>query len=197
MPWQVPETRPSILLRVQDSSDHEAWTVFESIYRPAIVRAARLKGLQPADAEDVAQVILTRLAERPLEFIPGGGDARFRTWLARVTENAVVDRLRKQNRDASLIAESASTSETNEWHDCLQLEYQREVFQWAADIIRGEFSADGWASFWRTAVEQQSVDTVAKELGRSAGSIYSSRARIMRRLREQVRCFDESLEGVL
>ncbi|MEO1524612.1 MAG: sigma-70 family RNA polymerase sigma factor [Planctomycetota bacterium] len=196
MPWQVPETRPSILLRVRDASDHEAWTAFESIYRPAIVRAACLKGLQRADAEDVAQVVLSGLAERPIGFTTDG-DARFRSWLARVTENAVIDRFRKQGREANLIAESAKDASETDFTSCFDLEYRREVFQWAAKILRREFSTDTWAAFWNTAVENRSVDEVASELGRSPGSIYSSRTRIMRRLREQVQHFDESLEGEL
>lgn len=190
---QVPETRPSILLRVSDAADEEAWMVFESIYRPAIVRTAQLKGLQRADAEDVAQQVLARLAQRPMEFQPGAGNARFRTWLGRVTENAVVDKIRKQGRDAELIARSAHTADTT-CDTQLQQEYRREVFQWAAKIVRSEFAADTWDAFWQTSVEQRPVEDVARELKRSVGSIYSSRARIMRRLREQVRCFDEALE---
>ena len=193
---QVPETRPSILLRVSNAADEEAWMVFESIYRPVIVRTAQIKGLQQADAEDVAQLVLARLAERPAEFQPGAGNARFRTWLGRVTENAVIDRIRKQGREAELIAKSAHTAETS-CDTQLQQEYRREVFQWAAKIVRGEFSPDTWDAFWQTSVELRPIDDVARELKRSVGSIYSSRARIMRRLREQVRRFDEALEGEL
>ncbi|MEL6105535.1 MAG: sigma-70 family RNA polymerase sigma factor [Planctomycetota bacterium] len=197
MAWQVPETRPSILLRVQDSNDHEAWTVFESIYRPAMVRAAKLRGLQPADAEDVAQTILARLSQHPPQFASEAGDAKFRTWLARVTENAVIDKFRKQQRDAALISRSLESPDESSFQTCLQLEYQREVFQWAARIIRGEFSEDAWNSFWRTTIERDSVEQVARELERTPGSIYSSRARIMRRLREQVQRFDDSIEAEL
>lgn len=197
MPWQVPETRPSILLRVRDSNDHEAWAVFESIYRPAMVRAAKLRGLQPADAEDVAQTILTRLSQNPPRFETAAGDAKFRTWLARVTENAVIDKLRKQRRDEALISKSLESPDVSSFQTCLQLEYQREVFQWAARIVRGEFSEEAWSSFWRTTIEHNSVEQVARELGRTPGSIYSSRARIMRRLREQVQLFDESIEAQL
>lgn len=79
----------------------------------------------------------------------------------------------------------------------LELDYRREVFHWAAGVVRPEFSRDAWESFWLTAVENQSVNDVAQRLNRTVGSIYTSRSRIMRRLKEQVSRFDERLEDEL
>ena len=69
-------------------------------------------------------------------------------------------------------------------HDCLESEYRREVFRWAAGIVQKEFSTIAWQSFWLTAIEGLSVEVVARKLDRSVGSIYSNRSRIMRRLRQ-------------
>ena len=52
------ETRPSLIRRVQSGDDAAAWDEFSSIYRPVIVRLAITRGLQPADAEDLAQQVL-------------------------------------------------------------------------------------------------------------------------------------------
>jgi len=43
-----PDTRPSLLLRLRDSTDHDSWQEFCDIYRPMIVRLALTKGLQNA-----------------------------------------------------------------------------------------------------------------------------------------------------
>ncbi|HEY2825992.1 MAG TPA: hypothetical protein VGJ04_00200, partial [Pirellulales bacterium] len=74
--------------------------------------------------------------------------------------------------------------------DLVRIEFHREVFRWAADQIRKEFRPLTWNSFWLTAVEQQPIEEVAQRLGISAGAIYASRSRIMRRLKEKVSEFD-------
>ncbi|HJN10352.1 MAG: hypothetical protein QGG09_11400 [Pirellulaceae bacterium] len=51
---QLPETRNSLLLKVRDPADADAWIEFAAIYRPVIYRLARRRGLQDADAEDLA-----------------------------------------------------------------------------------------------------------------------------------------------
>lgn len=186
------------MLRVRDPSDHEAWGIFASIYRRAIFRAARCRGLQAADAEDITQEVLSRLSTRSWQFTPQSDGPRFRTWLARVTDNAITDHHRKQRRHLETLSVSHAVVTAGEVvHDCFEMEYRREVFQWAARIVRNEFSAAAWQSFWMTAVENRSVEEAAAALGRTVGSVYTSRSRILRRLKRQVRCFDETLEDVL
>ena len=47
---QSPETRESLLLRIRDPRDRDAWYEFVSIYRPLIYRVARRYGLQEAQS---------------------------------------------------------------------------------------------------------------------------------------------------
>ena len=47
-----PETRASLLARLNDPISDEAWREFAAIYRPLIIRVAVARGLQHADAED-------------------------------------------------------------------------------------------------------------------------------------------------
>ena len=46
----APTTRPSLLLRMRDARDHEAWHTFVELYAPLVYRFARKRGLQDADA---------------------------------------------------------------------------------------------------------------------------------------------------
>jgi hypothetical protein len=45
---EVPETRDSLLVRVKDPADSEAWEQFARIYRPVVYRLACGRGLQDA-----------------------------------------------------------------------------------------------------------------------------------------------------
>ena len=188
----APETRPSLLLRVRDPKDHEAWEEFAEIYRPVICRMARIKGLQQADAEDLSQQVLIAVSGAISRWVPDPGRAKFRTWLRRICENAVLNALTRGVPDKgsgdddmrAFLEQRAARSGPDS--DLLKTEFRREVFLQAAEKIRHEFSDDTWNSFWRTAVEGLSVEDAALELGRSRGSVYASRSRVMKRLRQKV-----------
>ena len=45
-----PDTRASLIARLAEPADMEAWTEFVEIYLPLLYRLARQKGLQHADA---------------------------------------------------------------------------------------------------------------------------------------------------
>lgn len=51
----APDTRVSLILRLPDAGDAEAWNEFVGLYRPLIFSLARRGGLQPADAEELTQ----------------------------------------------------------------------------------------------------------------------------------------------
>jgi hypothetical protein len=59
---ESPTTRATLLLRLRDSRDNDAWAQFVAIYAPLIFAFARKKGLQDADAADVTQDVLMAVA---------------------------------------------------------------------------------------------------------------------------------------
>src|SRR2546422_10429108 len=58
----TPTTSASLLLRVRDARDGQAWTQFEELYAPLIHGFARKRGLQDADAADLTQDVLRLVA---------------------------------------------------------------------------------------------------------------------------------------
>lgn len=82
-------TRPSLLLRLRDVGDVAAWREFEMRYGELIVRYARARGLQLCDAEDVRQLVLSKLFRRlpTFDYTPARG--RFRDYLGRSVRNAL------------------------------------------------------------------------------------------------------------
>ena len=63
----LPETSESLILRVKDAADEAAWAEFLAIYRPVIFRLARKRGLQNADADDLAQKVFMSIARAIVE----------------------------------------------------------------------------------------------------------------------------------
>ena len=64
-----PETRASLILRLQDANDIVAWDEFAEIYAPVVYRSARRIGLQSADADDVVQEVLAAVARSVKDWI--------------------------------------------------------------------------------------------------------------------------------
>lgn len=190
-----PETRETLLQRVLDPADREAWGEFVGVYRPVIYRLARRRGLQDADAQDLAQKVLISVSDAIGEWECDESRGRFRTWLSKVTHNAVIDAFRRLRPDAarggtSVVAKLNGHGTVDGIRDDeLKLEYRRELFRRAAIAIRDDFESGTWQAFWRTTVDDCAVEDVARELGRSVGAVYSARARVMRRLREEVQTY--------
>ena len=59
----VPETSDSLIARVKEPANDEAWADFWDVYRPVILRMARRRNLQDADAQDVCQKILFAVSQ--------------------------------------------------------------------------------------------------------------------------------------
>lgn len=192
-----PDTRESLLVQVKDPGNREAWDQFAQIYQPIIFRIAIARGLQDADAHDLAQKVLIAVAAAIGRWEKSNDTSKFRHWLSKVTKNAILNALTRRPRDQavggstqqSLLHEvSASDDETEE---LILREYRRELYLRAAAIVRKEVQPETWRIFEMTVVERHAINHVADQLGKSVGAIYSARSRVMLRLRETVR----DLEG--
>jgi len=186
---EFPDTRNSLLLKLRDKGDCESWQQFVAVYRPVVYRMARRRGMQDADAQDLAQAVLVAVAESVDRWEADPRRARFRTWLSRVAKNAIIDAFRRRRPDAAIggTTEVARLQQQPEPDDAeLDREHRREVFRWAARQVRWEFAEETWLAFCLTAVEGRHVKEVAGQLGKSAGAVYIARSRVMRRLQEKI-----------
>ncbi|MGI8977830.1 MAG: RNA polymerase sigma factor [Pirellulaceae bacterium] len=188
-----PETRESLLVQVRSPANREAWEEFASIYRPVICRLARQRGLQDADAQDLAQQVLMAVASAIGSFEKSSESARFRHWLRRVARNAIVNALSRRPRDRAaggstvqelLMEEPGVDLESDA---LIELEYRRELYLRAAKMVCRDIEPETWRAFELTVVENQSIESAAVLLSKPVGTIYAARSRVMRRLREAVR----------
>jgi RNA polymerase sigma factor (sigma-70 family) len=188
---RFPDTRLSLIARLKDPSNQEAWSQFVEIYRPLVHRLALRKGLQDADAEDLTQQVFCAVSQAVQQWEPEPSRARFRTWLQRIAHNRIVNALTRVKADRPsgdrIQQDALSSTAAREGPDwaLLRMEYQRQVFHWAAQQVRAEFEPTTWEAFWDTAVEGREVGEVAARLGKTLGAVYAARSRIMRRLKKK------------
>lgn len=185
-----PETRHSLIVRLNDEQNESAWTEFATAYEPFLKRMAERQGVPERDVPDVVQQVLMAVAKSVGGWTNDGKDGSFRRWLATVSRNIVIRFMTRERRQSSGQGGSQFIEVLNSVADEPDKElvhrYEHEFVVWAAEQVKEEFIATSWAAFWATIIEGREVSEVAAELNISAGSIYMSRSRIMTRIRQQV-----------
>jgi RNA polymerase sigma-70 factor (ECF subfamily) len=183
-------TSASLLNRLRQPGDQDAWVRFVKLYTPLLFYWARQLGLQPDDASDLVQDVLTALVQHLPEF---NYDHRqsFRNWLRTVMRNRWRNNQRsqatavRQPGEGELSDVAAPESDTLE-----EAEYRQYLVGRALELMQAEFQPTTWKACWEHIVSGRPAREVASELGMSEGAVYVAKCRVLRRLRSE-------LEGLL
>lgn len=120
-------TSVSLLHRMRaDEQDQDAWQEFVERYGSRIHDWCLNRKLNSADAQDVTQEILLKLAGQMRSF-KYNQQRSFRGWLRRMTENAIIDFIRSRRIDTAK-GGSSIISLANEPARVDLVEYLAEVF---------------------------------------------------------------------
>src|SRR5215468_8731061 len=112
----APPTSASLLVRIRDGRDQEAWRQFVQLYAPVVYAFARKRGLQDADAADLMQDVLRTVAGAAgrLNYDPSRGT--FRGWLYTVARNKIFNFLDRGRHRADRATGDSGTRERLEEH---------------------------------------------------------------------------------
>jgi RNA polymerase sigma-70 factor (ECF subfamily) len=188
-----PTTQLSLLVRLRNVRDSQAWGRFVALYAPLIYGYARKHGLQDADAADLSQEVFRAVARTvgTLDYDPRRGT--FRGWLFTVARNLIrtfaASQKRRGHTTGALMAPDGleaypAPAESRSRGDH---EDEQRLFARAAEQIRGTVQEATWQAFWQTAVEGREAKLVAQDLGMSLGALYVARSRVLARLKDRVR----------
>lgn len=188
-------TSPSLLLKVGDPNNKEAWAAFDKRYRQKISSWCLGQGLREADADDVTQEILMQIPKKMALFAYDPAKS-FRAWLKTVTIRAVLDLRRKNARwqcsDGSSIVDKLASAETqNDLLQHLEHEFELELFEEAKSRVRSRVNFATWEAFRLTALENRPGKEVGALLGIKVAAVYVYRNRVQQLLAEEIR----KLEG--
>jgi RNA polymerase sigma factor (sigma-70 family) len=186
-------TNPTLLNRLCDWRDHEAWVDFVTRYDPVIRLSCRRYRLSAEHTDELCQRVWIDLARRMRTFRYDPGKT-FRGWLRRLCQSRAIDLLRKKNADPalsledqpveSLLQEAPAEFEAEE-----DAGAERPVLLHLADqvqnAVRRRVSAETWQVFWIVAVLGQSVREAAVAAGISYYAAFAAQKRVRRMLREQ------------
>ncbi len=185
----MPDTSLTLLDRLRPAGQPgrpDAWDRFARLYAPLLLEWAANQGFQPADAEDLAQLVLVKL----IRLLPGyerrAGES-FRGWLFTVCRNECHNfRARRATRPLpgddclNTVPASRPSSEPDE------AAYRDGLVRQAMEVVRGDFSPATWAAFTRFVLDGAPATEVAAELGITANAVYLARNRVLTRVRAEV-----------
>ena len=182
-------TRASLLVRLSTPSDQAAWSEFVDRYGRKLYGWCRHWGLQEADAQDVTQDVLVRLADKMRSFVYDPSRS-FRAWLKTLARHAVSDFCDARGRAAAGGSEAVQLLHAVEAREDLvkrlEEEFDHEVYDEAVTRVRSRVNPTTWRAFELTAMEERSGAEVAKELGMSVAAVFVARARVQKFLQDEV-----------
>jgi RNA polymerase sigma-70 factor (ECF subfamily) len=150
-------------------------------------------GLQDADAADLTQDVLRSVAAAAGRFRYETERGTFRGWLFTLVRNRLRNFLASRRRHAQAGTASAQQALLDvpareaDVAELWQREYERRLFDWAAEQVREDCQEKTWQAFWRTAVEGQGGQEVARALNMTTAAVYLAKRRVMDRLKEYLR----------
>jgi RNA polymerase sigma-70 factor, ECF subfamily len=179
-------TPPSLLARLRESPEREAWDRFVEMYTPLFFTWTQRLHLNPHDAADLVQDLFTVLLEQLPRFAYDQ-DKSFRAWLKTVLLNRWRKHLRRRGTEGVVANPNLDEISAEEAIPELEeAEYRDYVVRRALGLMQAEFQEATWKACWEFVVNERPAEAVARELGISVNAVYLAKSRILRRLREEL-----------
>ncbi len=179
-------TQVSLLDRLRQPGDAEAWARFVHLYTPLLFRWAARAGLRDHDAADLVQDVLTLLVQKLPEFTYDPAKS-FRGWLRAVTLNKWRERCRRavlpvEKGGRALASVPAPAEDDPFW----EAEYRQHLVGQALRLMQAEFQPATWQACWLHVVDGKSAAEVAAALGMTPGAVRAAKFRVLSRLRREL-----------
>jgi RNA polymerase sigma-70 factor (ECF subfamily) len=180
-------TPSSLLERLRQPFEPEAWARFVALYTPLIYSWGRRVGLQEQDAADLVQDVFVTL----LQVLPTFAydlQQSFRKWLREVTINCWrKDRQRAAHRLVQVSqGQPEPAAASDELEETSEAEYRQHLVGQALRLMRTDFEETTWKGCRETAAAGRPAAEVAAELGLSVGAVYAAKFRVLNRLRREL-----------
>jgi RNA polymerase sigma-70 factor (ECF subfamily) len=189
---QDSSTSLTLLQRLKDNlRDEAAWGRFVAKYLPKFLFWCRERGLQKADADDVAQTVLATLAEKLADFEYDASRGTFRAWLRTVTQHAISKWASRQPRDAGSgntenVRQLQAVEAREDLARRLEEVFDQELLEAAMARVQARVEAHTWEAFRLTALEGLSGADAARQLRMPVMHLYVAKNRVQKMLQQEL-----------
>jgi RNA polymerase sigma-70 factor (ECF subfamily) len=185
----VTETPVSLLDRLTDRADAEAWQRFVTLYTPFIRGWLRRDPKLLADADDLVQEVLAA-ASRDLPGFQRQRPGSFRAWLRTITINRI--RAHWKSRRADLLAQPGRQSGeflaeladpasplSRQWDQ----EHDAHVARRLLEQVAPDFEPSTLRAFEQVTLHERKSADVAAEMNLSRNAVLLAKSRVLQQLR--------------
>jgi RNA polymerase sigma-70 factor, ECF subfamily len=184
-------TSATLLERLGDRGDQDAWRRLVELYTPLISSWLRRQGVLAADAEDLTQDVLAAVVRQVAGFRHNGRAGAFRSWLRTIATNC----LRQSWRSRGRRPKEASPPEFESVLDRLEdpasdlarrwdREHDEHVLERLLELLEPEFKPATWAAFRRQVLDGVPANAVAAELNMTVNAVLIAKSRVLSELRK-------------
>jgi RNA polymerase sigma-70 factor (ECF subfamily) len=188
MPSDPNATSKTLLIEVQDPTNHRAWDEFLDRYRPMVRGWCR--HWFPDAPDDAALEVFTKLVFVMGNFRYQPEKGRFRDWLRTVTQNLMAELKRGPRwfHDDGVLDRIEAPLDL--WGR-LAAEYDLELLGIAKEAVRRRVEKHTWRAWVETAENGRKPAEVARELRMRVGSVYQAKYAVQGLLREELQSRDD------
>jgi RNA polymerase sigma factor (sigma-70 family) len=188
----LPTTRVTLLRQLRlDPSDQAGWDEFVERYGRHIYRWCRQWNLQDADAEDVTQDTLVKLAQKlgAFAYDPSGS---FRGWLKTVAHHACRDfydsrrHTRRAAGDSALEERMLTLEARDDLAKRLEETFDLELLEAAKLRVRLRVAPHTWEAFRLMAIEGLPVAKVAARVQMQVAMVYVAKSKVQKMLQQEI-----------
>lgn len=184
-------TRVSLLVRIRNPHDSQAWTEFHNVYAPIIYGYAKARGLQHNDAQEVQSACYESIIKQIPSFEYDREQGGFKAWLRTIVNRRVVDLLRRRKEvaaDVDQLATLPGNEETAE--EIWEQHWKNQLLRHCFLLARSRVSHKQYDAFRLLVEENAAVSEVENLTGMNANQIYKAKARVLAVIRELYLSFD-------
>jgi len=179
-------TSVTLLERVRDVGDAEAWRTFFGLYFPMVTKYARIRGLRASEAEEVAQECMKTLAGHMRSFQYSRGRGRFREYLRKMVNHQVANMHRRKRPRQAQTGELENLASPDASRAAWDRAWLREHLAFCIKKLDSRCSDHTVRAFQLYALQEWPVEKVCETLGINANQVYLAKTRMIRRLRKEI-----------
>ena len=178
-------TRQTLLFKIRDQYNDQAWNEFDKIYRPFI--ASLIIKMKVDDVDDMLQDTMIKCWKTLPEFEYKPDQGQFKSWLARMVYYNVISKNRVQKRRQELIEEYVQKDlvppeieemADSEWKDFISSKAWEKV---SADL------SENMKNVYQLVLKNKDVSEIADILEMKENTVYRYRQRVEEKLVKEMR----------
>ena len=183
---RTPSTHVSLLERLSQGDDQEAWSVFCERYGALIRDYGRRRGLQASDCDDLLQNVLLSLTRAVGGFVYDPAKGRLRSYLKTITRRAIVRIARQTPEPQRQLDPDEVQDQRPDEEDAWEQAWRQHHVRRALERVEHEVNERTLAAFNLFVLEGRSADETAELLGISVDVVYQAKSRLLKRLSDVV-----------